>query len=343
MVSLEEARRRAEQLKRITAAVDAVQPEEGANKPPEAGTPPAEAIARDRTGLREALARMTSTSGADPSGTALYEGMIKVRETGTLGVELARQIESMQSKIDARMVRIFSIMDEASGRALDGEAYVYDPATGEPVPIDNNNFNDQLTATMRTAEEFAKIVEVLPQEVATLVTELDDSEKALGSILLREPVPAPSTPPRVDPWNPATAPQLPASEMVERSLPQMPASPSFEHGGRETGRVFNVAANMLGAIQDLKRRVDAQTIQILKTINEAATRGLDGTAYTDEGGTIAAVTDDANMVNRLETTVNAAKDLVETMRRLPDEVLTLVSEIRDAERRFFSVLNTNNS
>jgi hypothetical protein len=296
---------------------------------------------RERTRLKDALARYESGRDVSASGTALYRGMENVRDIGSLGVELGKQIENMKANIDVRIVRMFSIMDEAAGRALNGDAYEFDTTTEEIRALEDVNFADQLKATMQTAADFAKIVEALPQEIASLDTELHDAERAFSAVLLREPIPASTPLPVIDPWNPATAPRNPSSASVTFSAPEIPNEPAFEHGAHETVRALNLASGMIGALQELKRRIDAQTINILNTVNEAATRGLNGEAYSDSDDGIAAVMDDPNPINRLETTVRTAHDLVAIMHRLPQEIGTLIAEIRDAEQQFLGVLQDN--
>ncbi len=267
--------------------------------------------------------------------TALHGGMQAIKEKGTLGLELTRQIESMKSTIDARIVKIFSIMDVAAVRTLNGDAYFFDT---EVRVVNNPDFNVQLKETMRTAGEFAKIVEVLPQEIVTLVTELNDAESALSAVMRREPIPSPTTPPQIDPWNPSQAPHSTSQETFRHTVPEIPNQPAFEHGARETERVFGIAAEMMDAIKNLKLRVDTQTIRILNTINEASTRALNGEAFADKNGTIVAVTDEPSLEKRLQATIHTAHDLIEIMQRLPIEIQELISEIRDAEKKFFSVL-----
>lgn len=266
-------------------------------------------------------------------GTALHHAAEQTKDTGGVGVELGREIEAMQARIDSRFVKIFSVMDRAVGHIVDNKAYAPGPDGESVVPLNDPNFKEQLKATIAAANGFAEIVKVLPQEVMGLTVELRDTERNFLAKLRRESSPPRTVPPTVPPFDPAVAPTSVATSAIKLSQIDIGKEPPLDVGKREAGRALGGALTTLEAIENLKARIDAQIILILNTINEVMSRALNGEAYTDAGGEISAVTDDPNPINRLETTVRIASDLIEVLERLPKEVTTLVSEIHDAEKR----------
>lgn len=295
----------------------------------------------DKSLTKAVAGRHTSAPIRDGTlDTALHHAAEKTKDTGGVGVELGREIEAMQTKIDARFVTILSVMDQAVGRIVDNKAYGFDGETIVPLNSYSPDFKNpleayraQLKATMEAANDFAEIVKVLPQEVMNLTVELQDTERNFLAKLNRESNPPATVPPTVPPFDPAAAPTSVTTSAIKLSQIDVGKEPPLDVGKREAGRALGGALTTLDAIENLKTHIDAQIILILSTIDEVMSRALNGEAYTDAGGKIAAVTNDPNPVNRLETTVRTASDLIGILERLPQEVTSLVTEIHDAEKQ----------
>ncbi len=290
----------------------------------------------------EAPQRRTNT----PTDGTLHTGFDQVARTTETALELTRRIESMQVDLDNQVIRIFRNIDEATTHVLNGEAYTFDPATGIITPVtDGNDLARQLEVTRKAAIRFAEIIEKLPQYIVGLTTSLNDVERDFGAILLRQELADPTAVPIVDMWSTDTS-STPGESVQRNATPNVPVNPRLEHGFSETARGLELAQAMVEAAKELKDRIDRQVITIMKTIDESATRALDGSTYEYNGADIVAVTPPADAKGlsiRLEATLLTAKDLVVVMQRLPDEIKKLITELHESERYFADVLSGKRS
>ncbi len=300
----------------------------------ELGTAPTESpqhTERSSGMLQEAVMQKTPTESY-----SLHSGLHKATETGSIGLELAREITHMHESITQNVLGMFSVIDKGLERILDGEVYTFNQETSSVDTVRTGTLSEQVGNTMRAASEFATLVSSLPQIVSSLTTSLRDTERAFEAILLKQPIPPRSVPETVD------TSYMPPSGVNSISVPirdiQTPGTPRLSDGGSESARALALAQEMISVATEVKDRVDVNILTIIRTLDLAASRAVNDEAFSLSASGVITPIKDPNIVNQLETTIRVTRDLTEILKDLPAHIQTLIKEVRTAEHRFIDVL-----
>ena len=336
--------------KNVTVQADLTKAGTARRTPPKALTKALAAVTTTppAISLTKAVAARHTSAPIFGSGqqTALHYGLKSVAEAGKVAANLEQELNTARERINRRVLEIFDVLDKASARLLNEEAYEYKEKQVRVVPV--ADLEAQLERSRSAMDDFADIVSSLPQMVENLKSDLTDSESRYGAIAQRRQPDSATAPQEIPRWDRIAAARLtPSSPVQMPAVPQIPAEADLVHGAGESADVHGYGANAVREIKERKSRIDAQTITILNTINEILSHAL---GFEDASSAYAYEYDSAAQKNFMKVTVDTwaatqdtANALIPAAERLVGEIEQLIAESHQAKEAIARTIEQENN